>query len=98
MLFNVDKPDVTRDGTTDSRWYTQKKKEADTKAFIDIVKQLDIDIGKQPEKRIVDIVRLGDEKKFPLKKGRPLRVTLSDLDTKRQILANAKLLRETRYI
>ena len=90
MIFNVEKPTVTRDDGTDSKWYTRKKKESDTRVFIDIVNELNI--GAQPEKKIVDIVRSGDVNKVPPNsKGCPLRVTLSYLDTKREILAKAKL-------
>ena len=98
MLYNVEKPAVTRNDGADSKWYSNKKKESDTRAFIDIMKELEIGIGTNLENKIVDIVRLGDLNKIPPgSKGRPLRVTLSDLDIKREILGKAKLLRDTRY-
>ena len=75
----------------DNVWYTKDKKAADTKAFLKLLDQsLDFDTD-SIENEIIDIIRLGKEKDSG--KARLLRVTLSNIQLKREILGKAKLLR-----
>ena len=82
------KPSISKG--VDNAWYTDDKKAADTRAFVKLLEQ-SLDIDSSVENDIVDIIRLGKESDSG--KARLLRVTLSNIKLKREILGKAKLLR-----
>ena len=75
----------------ETAWDTQQKIEADTETVENLVKN-ELGVGLGPRKGIVDCRRLG---KSIDNGARPLRIVFSDLGTKRDVLFNAKKLRQS---
>ena len=94
MCRNLHPPPTVKE-KPDTVWQTRDKKEKDIALFCKIANEaLDINIG-DGTSTICDAVRLGGIRND----GRPrlLRVTFRDLNTKREILGKAKLLKRGRY-
>ena len=91
ILFNVPEPKQT----TQSVWQNSEKKAEDNRFFCKMVNEsLDMDIG-DGSKFIRDSVRLGGIRLDG--KSRLLRVTFLDMNTKREVLGKAKLLKGGKY-
>ena len=93
MYFNL--PEADSAESNNSAWYTENPKKCDTKAFVEVsCESLDVDIS--PPNTVKDVLRLGP-KRNESDKPRPLRVTFSDITTKRQVLQNSKLLKRGKH-
>ena len=75
----------------DPGWDNEQKIEQDLKIVENIVKE-ELGVGLSPRRGIVDVRRMGIKKP---NRNRPLRVTFSDIQVKRDVLTNGRKLRQS---
>ena len=92
IVFNL--PEADSPTAKSSVWYTEDSKECDRNAFIEISNEsLGVDLN-NPHK-IKEVLRLGPKR--VTERPRPLKVTFSDIVTKREVLQNSKFLKDGKY-
>ena len=89
VVFNVEESKITESKNAPSAWYTKELKNADTEKFAEILSESMKVHFKPPTNEIKDIIRLGTKKSGS---ARPLKVTFSNIDIKREVLSKSKLL------
>ena len=89
VVFNVEESKVAGNKNVQNAWYTEKRKEADMEKFTGILSESMNVHFRSSTSEIKDAIRLGAEK---VGSARPLKVTFSNIDIKREVLSKSKLL------